>query len=222
MIDVVLLLEVSLLELVVILLSSVKFVLLNLLLLVVSSDVASPFFLRKLRLILVLLERFVRLRWCQLICDVSLTINYLFLSALIKSEIISETNRRQTGIKFVVPWMSRIVSWISWSISVGSILVEWVHDSHVRVHIISNVMFICLSLIFEFSRNFFPEYGHVLLNSLLNFLLDKESNSFAHVVRNFLKFCIILPIENIGLKLTICVWVNHDFLVLVQYTTTHT
>ena len=87
--------------------------------------------------------------------------------------------------------------------SICPVLIKRVDNSHIRVHVVSNMMLILLSLIFKLPRNFFPENGHVLLNPLLNLLLDQESDSLPHVVRNFLKLMIILAIENVSPELAV-------------------
>ena len=62
------------------------------------------------------------------------------------------------------------------------------------------MLLVLLPLVLELARHLLPEHCHMLLNTLLNLLLNKERNSLAHVHRNLLQLRIILPIENICLE----------------------
>ena len=89
------------------------------------------------------------------------------------------------------------ISWITTTIA-ARITNTWMSITISRIlaidnrifQIMTNMMLILYSLIFNFSHNFFFESTHMSWNFLFNFLLNQFGNSFSHVIWDFLKLMI--------------------------------
>ena len=109
---------------------------------------------------------------------------------------------------------SRVVWIVHWR----TVLVQWANDAHVWVHVVGDVLLILLALILELSCHLLAENLHVLLDTLLDLLLNKNSDSLAHVDRYLLKLGIVLAIENVGLERLTGFAVYHLRLLRLQLT----
>lgn len=188
-------LALPLLQLVVILSSSVKLVLLYFLFLVVGCCVAGPLLSLHFWWAFLFLEGLVRLSsWWGCLGDVTLliqvhfgyfgwlTLLYVFVllllllhSAIFESEFVSVSDGWQAVIHFVhttrvtgvVPW--HVAALVVGVVDRGSV---WTHLSHIWVHVVRNMWFVLLSLIFQLSCHLFSKNWHVLLHSLFHLLLN--------------------------------------------------
>ena len=98
-------------------------------------------------------------------------------------------------------WILSSIRRVDWSVIGSPILVQRVNYPYIRVHVVSDVLLILLSLVFQLTGYFFSEDGHMLVNTFLDLLLNKISNSFTHVVRNLLQLRIVLSIEDVSLEI---------------------
>jgi len=112
--------------------------------------------------------------------------------AIFETEIVLETNGRYALIIFVhATCVTAVVTagcHLSLSLVVRIILIhrcpvfiKWTDGAHVWIHVVCDVLFVLLPLIFELPSHFFPEYLHVFMDALLDLLLNKTSNSLPHV-----------------------------------------
>lgn len=87
-----------------------------------------------------------------------------------------------------VTWITVTGVTLTW---MSTTIISWIFTIDNRIfQIMTNVMLILYSLIFNFSHNFFFKSTHVGRNFLFNFLFNKFSNSFSHIIWNFFKFVI--------------------------------
>ena len=204
-----------LLELVVILSSAIQLILLDLLLFIVRRDISGPFFLGNLWVLLLLWSIWLHINICALgfvtLWIIHISNILLIADRVVYAHVWFESNGREAVCVSVVSILWTIVVRVP-SVarpSVIPILVWWSDSANVWVHVVSNMLLVLLPLILKLLCHLFPEYCHVLLYSLLYFLLNEKSNSLPHVVWDLLKLSIILTIENISFEILGIQWFIH-------------
>ena len=111
------------------------------------------------------------------------TITILFTIRMSVSAISTVATITTVAAITTVTWMPSI-TWMS-------ITISWILSINNRIfQIMTNVMLILYSLIFDFSHDFFLKSTHMSRNFLFNFLFNELSNSFSHIIWNFFKFVI--------------------------------
>ena len=89
-----------------------------------------------------------------------------------------------------ISWITSTIAWIT-STWITTTIISLILAIDNRIfQIMTNMMLILYSLIFNFSHNFFFESTHMSWNFLFNFLLNQFCNSFSHVIWDFLKLMI--------------------------------
>lgn len=69
----------------------------------------------------------------------------------------------------------------------------------IRLFVMFNMFGVLFVLLFEISVDFFSKQSHVLLHSLLYFLVDQEWHSISQVVRNLIELILIWTFLVVGL-----------------------